>query len=57
MEGREKGKMEGRQEGGERKEGSKEGRRGNIQFLMAEMFPIRIRNTNTYIQESRKSPL
>lgn len=49
-----KGKMEGRAGGRERKR--KEGRKERRQYsvVMAEMFPIQIRNTNTYIQEGKK---
>ena len=49
-----KGKMEGSAGGSERerKEGRKERRQYSV--VMAEMFPIQIRNTNTYIQEDKK---
>ena len=43
----------GRREGKGRKEARKE-RRRQYSVLIAEMFPIRIRNTNTYIQEDKK---
>lgn len=54
--GRKGERKDGREAGGRekgRKEARKE-RRRQYSVLMAEMFPIRIRNTNTYIQEVKK---
>lgn len=53
--GRKGERKDGREAGG-REKGRKEARKERRQYsvLMAEMFPIRIRNTNTYIQEDKK---
>ena len=48
-EGRKGDRKDGRE--GKREGGRKEGRQYSV--LMAGMFPIQIRNTNTYIQEDK----